>query len=385
VQWGIVENVNVINDTTIELTLNRVFPDFLFNVSMPGASIVSRTALAADPDTGHHIGTGPYTVVEFVSNDFVRLTRNDNYWNPDMRVVTRDVTLRFVPEMPVRTIRMQRGESHLSFGTSADDLPLFQNDPENFEVVPQTFNTIQGFSFNVLDPILSDYHLRMAIMHATDRDDVAIFAAGDWAQGLNDHNGGGTIWGFSTAHRNNNIPVIPFDLDQARWHLEQSNYNGEEIELAAAIITNIRSSQALQEQWARVGINVRVQEFDSPGLNTHMANPDGTQMIFFSLAMTYAPSSVRNFFHPDGAANRMQYSNPEVTRLIDEAASMLDETQRRAHYFRIQEIIAEDPPFLQVFWRINGTVAAQGIGGIRLPADNLQNDFREIYYIIGYE
>jgi len=384
-QWGPVASARAIDPFTLELTLTGVNVDFYHNLSVPSAAIVSRSALESDPDTGTFIGTGPYIVDEFVPNDFVRMNRNENFWNERFTIITPIVTLRFVPDMTARTIRMQRGESQLSFGTSADDLPLFQNDPDNFQVLPQTFNTVQGFSFNMNDPLLQDYHLRMAIMHATNREEIALFAANEWATTIYGHpRGGGTIWGYATDFRNNDIPAIPFDLEMAAYHLALSNYNGEELEIAAAIITNIRAAQALQEQLRVAGINARVQEFDSPGLSAYMIDPDGgSQIVFFSLQMNLSAGSARNLFYPGMPQNRMHFNNPEVNELLVEAAGTLDFNTRRDLYMRIQEIVAEDPPFLQVFWRINGTVAVNGLGGIRLPADNLQNDFREIFHVIG--
>jgi len=383
-QWLPVRTATAIDDYTVELVLQDPFVDFFHNLSVASASVVSRAAVEANADTGTHIGTGPFEVAEFVSNDFVRMTRNPNFWNTDrLNIVTEEITLRFVPEMSARTIRMQNGESQLSFGTSADDLPLFQANP-NFQVIPQTFNTIQGFSFNMSDPLLQDLNLRRAIMHATNREEIALFAASEWAVSIYGHpNGGGTIWGYASDFRNNNIPAIPFDPDLARQYLEASNYNGEEIEIAAAIITNIRAAQALQQQLAVVGINTRIAEFDSPGLSAYMINPDsGSQIVFFSLQMNYSASSIANSFYPGGSQNRMQFNNPEVSALITQAAAEFDPVVREQIYFRIQEIVAEDPPFLQVFWRINGTVAADGLGGIRLPADNLQNDFRQIFKVV---
>ena len=383
-QWAPVSQVRAIDDTTVELTLSGVFVDFLHNVSVPSASIVSRSALAADADTGTHIGTGPYHVIEFVSNDFLRMGRNHNFWNERFNIVTEYVTLRFVPEMSARTIRMQRGESQLSFGTSADDLPLFQDDPDNFQVIPQTFNNVQGFSFNMRDPLLQCLYLRLALIHATNREEATVFAASEWAAAINDNNGGDAVWGFATDFRNNNLPARQFDLDLARYYLEKSEYNGEELEIAVAIITNIRAAQALQQQWSQIGVNTRINEMDSPGLSAYMLAPDTpSQIVVFNLATGLSATVMMNSFMPDGVQNRMGFNNPEVTELFLQGGAEFDPNVRRDIYYRIQELVYEDPPFLNVFWRINGTVAAYGLGGIRLPSDNLQNDFREVFMVIG--
>ena len=181
--------------------------------------------------------------------------------------------------------------------------------------------------------------------------------------------------------RNNDIPGIPFDLERAAYYLEKSDYNGEEIEIAAAIITNVRGAQALQEQLRVAGINASVREFDTPGLNAHLAEGN-TQIVFLSLNNSLSAGSIRQFFHSDSAMNRMHFSNPEVDALLDEAAGTLDTHARREIYMRVQELIAADPAYVQVFWRINGVVAASGLGGVVLPADNVQVDLREIFFVV---
>jgi len=383
-RWSAVDTLRAIDPFTLEIVLNDTNVDFYHDIAHPPASIISRSAVEADPATGTHIGTGPYTIRELIPGDFVTMELNENFWNERFNPQTPVVTLRFVPEMTARTIRMQTGDTHISFSTSADDIHLFQADPESYHVLAHTFNTMQGFSMNLADPLLQCWHLRMAIMHATNRADVALFAANEWAISVLDHPvGGGTIWGFAMDFRNNDIPGVGFDLDLAAYHLAQSDYNGEEIEIAAAILTNIRAAQAMQEQLRVAGINSRVLEFDSPGLNAHMAdNP--TQIVFLGLNNTLAASSISTFFHSDSAMNRMRmnFNNPVVDEMLDRASTTLDINERRAIYMEVQELLAADPAFVICFWRINGVVARAGVGGVVLPADNVSVDLREIFYVV---
>jgi len=389
-RWSGVETISAIDPFTLEIVLRDVNVDFYHDIAHPPAAIISRSAVEADPATGTHIGTGPYIIRELIPSDFITMELNDNFWNERFNPQSRFVTLRFVPEMTARTIRLQTGDTHISFSTSADDVHMFQADPDNYNVLAHTFNTMQGFSMNLADPLLQCWHLRMAIIHATNRTDVALFAANEWASNVLTHRidggptGGGTIWGYAMDFRNNDIPGIAFDLDLVAYHLAQSDYNGEEIEIAAAVLTNIRAAQALQEQLRVAGINSRVLEFDSPGLNAHMAdNP--TQIVFLALNNTLAASSIRTFFHSESAMNRMRmnFSNPVVDELLDRAGTTLDVDERRAIYMEVQELLAADPAFCIVYWRINGVVARSGVGGVILPADNVSVDLREIFYVMG--
>ena len=379
-QWAPVNAVTALSDYRVEFVLNFVYFDFYFNLSTTSACILNKRAIEANLETGTWVGTGAYEVAEFVSNDYVKLARNDRFWDDRLIITTPNLTLRYIPEMATRTTRMETGESQLSFGTSSEDLSIFRNKSDDYEVFQLKFNNPQGLSFNMNDPITSDWNFRMAVMYAMDKDDIAFFAAADGAEG--DYISG-TIWGNRTEFRNDDIPVIPHNIDKAKEHLAMSVYDGEEVELAAAIPTNISAAQALQQQLKVVGINTRIAEYDSPGLSAYMFDPNsGSQMIFLAVAFTLSSASFRNIFYPNGSQNRMWYNNPVITQMIDEVAAMLDRDEREAHFRKMQEIIAEDPPYVTVFWRINGIVAARGVGGLKMPADHMSTDLRQIYWIL---
>ena len=381
-QWAPIDTIRALDDYTIEIVLGAVNVDFYFNLTIPAAGILNRSAIDANSETGPWVGTGAFVVTEFLSNDLTRLARNENYWNTDRNILTPTMTIRFVPEMGVRAVRLQSGDSQISFGTGSEDIPLFQADPENFNIMPHTFNSLTGISFNMNDPLMADYYFRKAVMHASNREDIAYFAAGAWAMPAC-HLPDGSLWGFQTEFRNNDIPIIEFNQDLARDYLARSSYNGEQIQIAAAIATAINGAQALQEQLRQVGINAYIQEMDTPGLNAYMMDPQGgSQIVFHSLAMNLSSSSYRLAFYPGGPQNRMHYNNPVVSQMLNEAAAMTDTNARRDHFMAIQEIVFEDAVFFNMYHRVNPVVAVSGLGGVGLTAENRQIDLREIFHVL---
>jgi len=376
---GLIESVTAVDDYIVEIVLDRVNPDYFFGLSMPAAVILSRAAVEADPDLGWQIGAGAFELVEFSSNDFVEFRRNPNYWNENKNILTESMTFRFIPEPGARTIMMQRGDALVSKGTTPEDLPIFQND-NDFDVIPVPFNLPAALVFNMEHPLMSEYHFRMAVMHAIDRPTTSIFAAGDWNMPVMDS---GTIWGRAQEFRHDNIPPIPFDQDLARYHLAQSSYAGEELEIATAIVTHVRGSQAIQEQLRQVGIYVTVNEFDAPGLQAYMISPDNDpHMALINLSVTLSAASARNFLYPGGNLNFMRYNNPEVNELLNAAISMTDVNERRDTYLRIQEIVAQDPPAISMYHRINAIVARDGVGGIQIWGDHRLTDVREMFFVV---
>jgi peptide/nickel transport system substrate-binding protein len=57
------------------------------------------------------------------------------------------------------------------------------------------------------------------------------------------------------------------------------------------------------------------------------------------------------WFDPDrmgGPGNRSFYNNPEVGKLVKEAASIVDEDKRKALYIEAQKISTQDAPYLYI-------------------------------------
>lgn len=375
-QWRPVETVTAKDTYTVEFVLSQVNVDFLANLSAPMCGIVNKRAMTEDPELGTTIGTGAFYVTEFSPNNFVKLARNDNYWGEPP--ITKTMTLMFIPEIGTRAIMMQNGELQISFGIGAEDISMFQQD-SNFDVFPQTMGNPQCMLFVLSDPIAADYNFRQAVMHIIDRAEISVVAAGDWAAPET----GGTLWGYATEFRNNNIPIIPYDLDKAKEYLALSSYNGEEIEISGGGTTNIAAAEILQVELASIGINSWINGFDTPGFAAYANSPDFKATIILTPLMTsLSASSLRSSFHPDSSTNRAKYNNPVITQMFDDAGSMTDYEQRKAQYLKIQEIIAEDPPGVNIFWRLNGIVSVKGVGGVDIPPDHHRTDLRYAYMII---
>ena len=374
--WSQIETVNVLGPYEIEFVLKQANIDFYFTVTESMMGIVNEKAMKENPESGHQIGTGAYKVAEFISNDYIKLERNDNYWGE--LPLTKRFTYRFVPEPSSRTIMLQNGEIQFCMGIGAEDIPVFRAEPDNFTVYPLTYNDIQGLSFNFDDPITGDKNFRLAVMYAINKNEIATFASGITV-GVE----GGAVWGYQTEFRNNDIPGITQDVNKAKEYLAQSSYKGEEVVIAATVNTNIKAAQAMQQQLALAGIKSSVLELDTAGLNALISKENNTsQMVVYSVRGSLSASFARAAFYPGGAQNRSNYNNPEVARLLDEAGGTFDTEARKALYMQIQELVAEDLPITPIYWVVNPIVALSNVGGFALNSDHNRSDFRYMYMTV---
>ena len=82
------------------------------------------------------------------------------------------------------------------------------------------------------------------------------------------------------------------------------------------------------------------------------------------------PDMLRRVFHssqiPPGGFNRGYYKNTDVDRLIDAASSALAEEDRRQLYGQAQRQIAEDAPYISLWYKTNVAVAHERLTGIAL-------------------
>jgi peptide/nickel transport system substrate-binding protein len=82
------------------------------------------------------------------------------------------------------------------------------------------------------------------------------------------------------------------------------------------------------------------------------------------------PDMLRRVFHsrqePPAGLNRVFYSNHDVDTLIDRASSAATDEERRAYYSRAQQMIAQDVPYIGLWYRTNLAVYQPDLEGVRL-------------------
>jgi peptide/nickel transport system substrate-binding protein len=88
-----------------------------------------------------------------------------------------------------------------------------------------------------------------------------------------------------------------------------------------------------------------------------MVDPDILRRVFSS---TQTPAN--------GGFNRGHYDNPDVDHLLDLASSATVESERKKYYGRVQQIVAEDAPYISLWNRTNVAVAQPSLHGLHLNA-----------------
>jgi peptide/nickel transport system substrate-binding protein len=127
----------------------------------------------------------------------------------------------------------------------------------------------------------------------------------------------------------------------------------------------------LQQDLRQVGIDVDVRSYEFATMYADVLKGN-FQMVTMQWVGVTDPDMLRRVFHsqqtPPAGFNRGYYSNPQVDRLIDLASGSLDEAERRRYYGEAQKIIADDAPYISLWYRTHAAVLQPGLNGLHLGA-----------------
>jgi peptide/nickel transport system substrate-binding protein len=126
---------------------------------------------------------------------------------------------------------------------------------------------------------------------------------------------------------------------------------------------------AIQHDLAKVGVAVDIK---SSELQTLFADVLRGNFQLYTLQWVGVtdPDMLRRVYHsrqvPPAGLNRVFYNNPEVDRLIEAAAKAVEISERQNLYARAQRLIAEDVPYISLWYKTNVAVFQPDIHGVRL-------------------
>jgi peptide/nickel transport system substrate-binding protein len=376
--YRLIERVDAPDDSTIILHLSEPDATLLYNLSDGAFGIVpygSGKELSRDP-----VGSGPFRFVEQEPDSRVVIARNDNYWGEIPRI--ERVRFNVVPDTTTRALELRKGSADIapSGSLSADMIKTLRKNPKL--VVEQQPGTVLAYlAFNLRDPILKDIRVRQALAHAIDRGPMLRYLFGDQGR-LADSVLPPQHWAYSgdVAHYDYNPAEANAMLDAAgyprgrdgiRFHLEMKTSTEETTRLMAAV---------LQQQLRKVGIALDIRTFE---FATFYSDVERGSFQLYSLRWIGGNEDPDIFYYafhsssfPPKHANRGYYVNPELDRLIDEGRTTVNQERRKQIYARVQQILARDLPYIDLWYFDNVVVHSRRVKNLQLnPPGNY--DFLE--------
>ncbi len=340
------EKVDVVDKTTVKLTSSIPWRPLLAALGERPGFIVSPTAAQkSGQDFGRTpVGSGPFKFVEWVPDSHIAVERFADYWDKGKPRLDR-VDIRHVPDQQVQLGMIRTGEAHVIDSVPASSLTTLQG-AQGVATEELKSGRFWGTQAHSDIPPFENAELRKAVAYATDRESVRRVAFQETGRLATHPLGGG--WAYNSELDNQGYP---FDPDKAKEALGRSGYSGQPLKFTAANDRlNQNIAQILQATYTKAGLNVSLESV--PAADSFTLVKEGkTNWTTTNWAPRADPDGLlRILWHSKGFQNSTNFSNPEVDRLLDQAAGIYDTKQAAAIYTQVEQMVVQEASYTFLVW-----------------------------------
>ncbi len=344
-----VKGVKVIDDYTLQITIDAPKSYFLAKLTFPTAFIVDKNNVERGGRTwtDKPNGTGPYKLKEYVRGQRIVLARNESYYgDPKPQVEEVDFILGGGSFMTM----YENGDLESArVGISDYERVTDPSSPLNKELSIAPELSTQFIVFNTRKPPFDDVNVRKAFALAIDRQKVVDVVFRKLPIPANSILPPG-MPGYAEPQTK-----TPFDPAQAKQLLAQSKYAGKLPDITwttvgggGAAAEDIQAMTAMLKE--NLGINVSIQQTDWPTFIGQLNDPSKNPYQVFDIGWIGDYADPQDFldilFHTGSTQNWAAYSNPAVDKLLDQAGLEKDNAARFKLYQQAEQMILADYPVL---------------------------------------
>jgi peptide/nickel transport system substrate-binding protein len=360
-RYEAISSIIVKDDYTITLTLKEVDANFVLTLARQDSVIYPREAV--DTLKTAPLGTGPFTVAEWVRGDRIVLAKNKDYHVTGLPHLDK-VTYRFIPDPNSALAALKAGDIDVSaFGLGPENVPDLKKDGRFQVILGDTTNDVI-LSMNNSKKPFSDRRVRLAVTHAINKEEVLK----------------GAMFGHGKVLGSNVDPLNPYFVDlskekpydpaRAKKLLAEAGHpNGFDavLKVAPQYYYTVRTGEVLVNQLAKVGIRVRIEQIEWGQWLSQVYRDANYDMSIIGHA---EPWDINNYANPK---YYYRWDNAEFQKLFKESEVTVDDTKRRQLYVAMQKMLAEEAPAVWLYMHPRLVVTRKGVTGIwrDLPISSL--------------
>ncbi len=317
---------------------------------------ITKTDFARNP-----VGLGPYKLDKWTAGQDVVLASNRDYF--EGRPYIDRYVYRIIPDPATTFMELQAGGIDM-MGltpiqyTKQTDTDFFRT---NFRKFRYPVFSYTHMAFNLKHPLFQDKKVRQAIACAIDKSeivDVVLFGLGSPATGP---------YVPDTWPYNPDVKKFEFDPEKAKVLLQEAGWadrDGDGVlekdgrPFSFTILTNmgnsLRKNTATIIQWrlAKIGISVEIKALEWSTFVNEFIDKRRFEAVLLGWSIGLDPDQY-DIWHSSKTKekefNFISYNNPEVDALLEKGRRTFDLSERKKAYFRIQEILADELPYIFLY------------------------------------
>ena len=366
-----ISGVRVIDDYTLQVTIDAPKSYFLSKMTYPTAFVVNRANVQSGRGWWHHPnGTGPFKLSQWKENSLLVLEKNELYYGEMAKV---DFVIFHlwagVPMNLYETGEIDVTGVSLAYIDKVTDKagPFYQG----LKVTPEL--SFYYIGFNTTKPPFDDANIRRAFSQAIDKDKLVSLVFRDMMQ---------PAYGIlppGMPGYNEALSGLDFDIAGAKELIASSKY-GDVSKLPPITITTLgwggaisSGLEAIIHEWRRnLGVEVKVRQLEPERFLYHLME-EKDEMFYMGWIADYPHPQdfLEILFHSSADNNHGEYSNPEVDALLEKAGVEQDRELSLALYQQAEQKLVTDAACLPLWFGQNYTLVKPYVKGYDLDPSGI--------------
>lgn len=380
---------SAIDDSTLRIELESVFPPFLGLLTMPYSFVVPKEAVEyyGEDFRKHPVGTGAFKFKYWKEGVKLVLLKNENYFEKDSLgnplPYLDAVNISFIVDKQSVFLEFIKGNIDFLSGidpnykdeilTHKGELQPKYKDKINLQKLPYLNTEYLGFYMEkTKDNPLNDKLVRQAINYGFDRNAMIRYMRNNI--GIAGENG---IVPYSLLpNKENKTNKYTYNPQKARKLLEQSGYYKQKPIIRLSTTSSyLDLCKFIQQQLGLLDMNVKIDVYPPAELREMMAQGKtmwfrGSWIADYPDAENYLSLFYSKNFTPNGP-NYTHFSNKEYDRLYVLASKENDIQKREQLYSKMNDIVIEEAPIVVLFYDEVLRFTQKNICGLTPNAMNL--------------
>jgi len=330
---------------------------------LPAHLLEHYSSLDGIPFNSHPIGTGPFRFVKWIRGDRIEYVANDDYFLGKPKL--RRIILHIIPDENTITNELRSHEIDWFVQATPRTYPQIKGLP-GIDVRLAAFNGSDSIQINVTKPPLNDARVRRAIGFAIDkRELVDKVTFGTTVPAKEDIPA--FMWAYdpTAGEDSRDLPKARALLDAAGWKMGADGIrhrNGVPLsfDLAYRIetVTDRDRGVLVVAMLHDAGIDAQLKGYNTATLYAPIGQNGIMSSGHFQAALTdwYAgvdPDDSTQLLcdqQPPNGWNWSRYCSPAMDAEQKMALTHYDLATRKAAYSKIEHLLAEDAPFVYLWW-----------------------------------
>lgn len=388
--------VSAPDDKTFVIELSEPYYPLLteLGVTRPFAMISPKAMKDGSTKDGvnAYIGTGPYVLTDFVTDEYAVFEANENYWGEQPKI--KKITVKVIPDNQTRILALEKGEIDMIFGKNMIDADAINQYTGNdkFTVSLSDPTSTRQIVLNTTRDVLADKEVRQALQHTTNKQAISdgIF------YGLEQP--ADTLFAKTVPYCDIDLEPYAYDVELAQSMLDEAGWvvgadkirekDGQKLNIDLLYnsdsVTEKAIAEYLQSEYQKIGISLNIHGEEEQSYRDNMKAGNFDMVFNICWGTPYDPQSslaaMRAPVYGDYAAQLGLEDKADIDQAITDILVSTDETKRQELYTFVLTRLHEDAVYIPLTYECNKAIYRSDLQGFHFTQTQYEVPFADFYF-----